>query len=288
MDSKTIDFACANIFLNILNGNTSSTLIIYEKPLDNLLELIGKTKDVLKGYGEKRTVNGLPEDLPIKFNNSDLGMDVYERCLKKDGWSNLNLNKPPLDIAKDISKIMKIYSENSENLTKEKKEYILNDLKKVNDEMFIKKLLSLSPKDLVEHIDAWTSYELEDLFDKVKQPKLDPRLAKIINDYYNPTEEKNKSMRDEYLEKIDAILTKRYGEKKKITLNDYIFKLGMDDVKYNGKFPPSINYVRSYLMPWLIWLYMKKYPKKFKNLNADNEEFIYSSFLDEYTKIKKL
>lgn len=287
MDDKTIDYACANIFLNILNGNTSSTLVIYEKPLDEILVLIKKTKDVLKGYGENKTVDGFPEELPIKFGGSELGMEVYERCLKKDGWTkskqiNINLDK-------SIDEIIKVYIANSKDLTKEKKEYILKDLKK-EGETFINELLSLksTPKKLVERIDTWTSYELEDVFDKVKQPKINPILAKIINEYYNPTEEKNKDMRDVYLEKIDTILTNRYEEKKKVTLNDYIFKLGMEDISYTGKFPPSNNYVRNYLMPWLLWLYIKRYPKKYKNLNIENEEFIYSNFLDEYAKVKKL
>jgi hypothetical protein len=85
-------------------------------------------------------------------------------------------------------------------------------------------------------------------------------------------------IREAHANAIDFVFNEQY-ESNGFTINDYNNFKGID-VQYRGKFPPSKNYIRKYLLPWLIIELSYRYKIDYKD-----EGSIYNRFSTEYKKL---
>lgn len=299
MNSQEINFATAQVILNILHGN--KTLQIYENPVSKIEELCETTKKVIEKNSKGEMTNeGLPFDLPFQIFQkepqlfSSLGQDIYSKTLKKE-WMKKEPTISREEHKKMIETVYKKYI--VETSEKERREYVLKELREA-PVSFIRELYDLAissshPKKLVETIDNWSSYELEGIFDKVEQKNserasltsfrsgdgINSVLEEFIKTEFIPSDKDSiKTLRDNFAESILFNFKNVFDlSNEKFTLNTY-FKIKKIDNSYKGSFPPSLNYVRTIFMPWLLL---------FKTGGIRNEKMIYVQFNEDYKKTSK-
>lgn len=320
MNAQEINFATAQVILNIFHGN--KMLHIYENPVSIIAELCETTKKVIEknSKGELNSY-GLPIELPFQIFQMDsqlfssLGMDIYSTTVKNE-WTK---KKDPLLSQGDHKKMMDvIYEKYVEGTTdKDRLEYVSKELEELRESVtkdprydtsvdilnqnsnkfFIEKLYKLAlsdPAELLDTIDNWSSYELEDFFDKVAAAEnsgskhvtssyhdggIDPVLEEFIQTEFIPSDKGSiKTLRDTFANFIFMNFEKVFElSHKKFTLNTY-FQIKKIDNSYNGPFPPSLKYIRTIFMPWLLL---------FKTGSIRNEKMIYAQFNEDYKKVSK-
>jgi hypothetical protein len=295
MDRKTIQFATAQVILNSLFGTRQ--LVIYNQPLIEIENLCESIKKVIESYS-----SGIPEDLPVQID-TEVAQEIYLRCAKND-WSVIEKKELTQEERKEIlSSISLRYS-----VEPPVKKHVLKELESEPNE-FLLELSSLSDSDLTERLNEWTSYELEDLFDRVKQESKEKKSEEILPPVRKPKKPSKtssskkkassktpKASKKSDTQKIHPLLQsfiQKYSEQetspsnqKRTSFRDSISEIihgsfvqhQRKPLAYEGgKFPPSLKYIRNVFMPWLILT-----TNRGKTADILQEGRIYKKFLSDY------
>lgn len=237
MDPKTIEFATAHAILASLTG--SKELVLYDDPLNEILQLCGKTKGVIHGYG-----TGIPEDLPIKIS-TDVAQEIFLRCAKND-WDKKESKLSDKERHNLIKSILA-------KVDKKMRSHVAEELKDIDmaPNEFLLKLDSLNKTDLGEKLNEWSSYggELDIVFDTVSQPPKKRKksdLARAITNLSKFTDKwKDQEIGDHKLEDLRDIWA--FQIEKLFTTSRRVPK------GYPGKKLPRYQYIRKKFLPYLIF-----------------------------------
>ena len=235
MNDKSIEFATAQVILAALTN--SKELIIYEDPLKEIIRLCNETKKVIGQYS--RCISGIPEDLPIDVH-MNVGPDIYLRSVK-NVWNKEETDvSPKEDRDYLIKEIMRDFTAD-----KSYEKYVRKELTDESQApyQFLIELQELSDQKRRDKLNEWSSYELVDLFEKVKESHKQLNcVGKRFNKFskkFKDQEINNKSLikiRNKHARRLESM----FKEAKK------------SPIGYKGKGIPSYNYIRIKLLPYLV------------------------------------
>jgi len=280
MSSEDIDFATSQIFLASLLGDEK--LNTYENPLQKIKELCEETKKVVQDYQQ-----GIPSELPIKIN-PDVALDIFGAVAGKK-WV---VNQPKKSLS-NKNKRIEIIIHRYNPMDDEYEKYLYKELLGAPIS-FIDELEELSNKDLSKRLDEWSSYELENLFDRVAQSsplsKSSPE-KKILSKKSPKKRETHGSVEKEKLEKFteehhDMVRNDKKLEKfRKIWANKFIKlyrKYGLPPSYKGDKLFLTKDYYYKKMLPFIIFVSFHEHVNPRKEKRA--YENYYNSDLRYFTQ----
>ncbi len=260
MDEKTIDFATAQIILASMRQDKE--LIIYEKPLEEILKICDEIKNTIREF-EK----GIPEDLPVKVSQ-EVGSAIYLRSATKN-W-NIQKEKKLTDKERInlIKNIMKKYKEENQSMKKYVKSELQNRV--YTPDSFLIALDKMTPKEVTRKLSEWSGYELKNVFTKVEQ-KIDipKKLPKDFDSF----------MRRFHNQEVDHPKLSTFRDEQAVQILNMFKKAKRAPKMYPGTGLPEYKYVRNRLLPYLVYYANKKQLAK----KVSDEKSIYRSYRNVFS-----